>query len=496
MVVLEFLIFFIAFLVFKYFWDNRKFFNLARKIPKSNLDYSFLTLYSFLTADTKTIFEVFDKSFKNKKVCSKSWIGPLFFVGVVEPEDVKIILNSKECIDKPFFMKFLGVLKGTIYGDIKYWHSHRKIINPYFGAKNLLNIIPIFNEKVKTLMDNLQTFEDKGEYDVFHSMSALTLETIMNVMEYDVDIQNQKSEVRSAFVENLERYFDIVTIRCFKIWLYPDFIFRHTKMYKDQLTSISKSSLKFTKHIINHIRQQLTVKNDSNQNEKSKTFIRALMDPRNNLSEVEIEDEVKTMIFTAQDTSSTVTSTALMLLGMHKDVQQKVVKELHGIFGKTLDAPYLDYEKISELHYLEMVINEIMRLFPVVPFILRTNSTDLEISNGCILPAKTNIVIPMFELHRSTKIWGEDANHFRPERFEKENFENIHPYAFIPFTKGPRMCVGWRYAMLLMKIQLANILLRYEVDTRLKMDELDFKFNGTMKICQGYKMSIKERVIS
>ena len=238
---------------------------------------------------------------------------------------------------------------------------------------------------------------------------------------------------------------------------------------------------------------QCLLEEDVDDNEKSKTFIRALVNPKNNLSSDEIQDEVNTVMLAAQDTSAIASSSTLLLLAMHKDIQQKVVDELHGIFGKTLDAPYLDYEKINELHYLDLVINEAMRLLPVVPYVFRENSSEIEISEGYVIPTGSYIMIPIFELHRSKIIWGQDADYFYPERFEKDNFENIPSYAYLPFAKGPRMCVGWRYAMLLMKIQLANILLRYEVDTSLQLDELEFKYNVTMNICQGYKISIKER---
>jgi len=247
----------------------------------------------------------------------------------------------------------------------------------------------------------------------------------------------------------------------------------------------------FAKDIILNAQNKLKEDDEA----KSKTFIRALVNPKNNLSSDEIQDEVNTVVLAAQDTSAIASSSTLLLLAMHKNVQQKVVDELHRTFGKTLDAPYLDYEKINELEYLEMVINEAMRLLPVVPYVFRENSAEIEISEGYILPIGSYITIPIFELHRSKSIWGDDADDFRPERFEKEYFEKISSYGFIPFAKGPRMCVGWRYAMLLMKIQLANILLRYEVDTSLKLSELEFQFNITMKVCQGYNISLSERAI-
>ncbi|XP_070505847.1 probable cytochrome P450 313a4 [Chironomus tepperi] len=493
MIITEVLIFTVAFFVAKYFWDYRRFFYLGHKIPLSSFDYSIKGIYRAMNADNKTIFVMLREAFANNVVCTKSWFGTFLFVGIVKPEDVKLVLNSKDCLDKPRFLKFPNIPKGSLFGDVEYWHSHRKLLNPYFGARSLQSVIPIFNQKVKVLMKNFDKLEGKGQFNVLYSMTALTLETIIKVMEYDVDLQSQKSEVRDVFIENLEKFLKIVTVRAFKFWLHPDIIFKSTKLYQKQLETASKTAMGFAKNII--LNAQSLLEEDANNNEKSKTFIRALVNSKNNLSSDEIQDEVNTIVLAAQDTSAIASSSTLLLLAMHKDIQQKVVDELHSVFGKTLDAPYLDYEKINELQYLEMVINETMRLLPVVPYVFRENLSDIEISEGYVIPAGAYIMIPIFELHRSKVIWGEDADDFRPERFEKANFEKIPSYAYIPFAKGPRMCVGWRYAMLLMKIQLANILLRYVINTNLKLEELEFQFNITMNVCQGYNISLNERTI-
>lgn len=55
------------------------------------------------------------------------------------------------------------------------------------------------------------------------------------------------------------------------------------------------------------------------------------------------------------------------------------------------------------------------------------------------------------------------------------------------------MCLGWKYAITLMKINLIHLLMHYEFDTRLKFEELEFKFCVTMNVCQGYQMTITER---
>ena len=203
MIIVEVLILTAAFFVAKYFWDYRRFFYLAHKIPLSKFDYSLKGIYRAITADNKTIFKMIGDSWAGEHT-SKTWLGPLLFVLIKKPEDVKTVLNSKDCLDKPKLIKFLNIPKGSLFGDVEYWHSHKRILNPYFGTKSLQNAIPIFNEKIKVLMSNLEKIEDNGEFNALNLMTALTLETVMKVMEYDVDLQNQKSEVRDVFIENTE----------------------------------------------------------------------------------------------------------------------------------------------------------------------------------------------------------------------------------------------------------------------------------------------------
>lgn len=172
-------------------------------------------------------------------------------------------------------------------------------------------------------------------------------------------------------------------------------------------------------------------------------------------------------------------STTLLMLAMHKDVQEKVFDEIS--------------QSDSPLKYLEMVLNEVMRLFPVVPFAFRKTRDEVAFEDMTI-PANTNLFIPIIHIQRNPLYWGDDAHLFKPERFEKENLERVHPYAFMPFTKGPRMCLGWRYAMMLMKIAIASFLRRFEVDTTRKFDEIEPQLGCTLTIHGGYNISIKERL--
>lgn len=124
-------------------------------------------------------------------------------------------------------------------------------------------------------------------------------------------------------------------------------------------------------------------------------------------------------------------SNILLMVAMHQDVQEKIVNELRAIFPSNQEP--VDFDMLNKLTYMETVIKETLRLFPVAAFTLRTTTHDYELDKYTI-PAGANIVISTYAVQRNKKNWGDDADIFIPERFETERFKSIHPYAYIPFS--------------------------------------------------------------
>jgi cytochrome P450 len=234
-----------------------------------------------------------------------------------------------------------------------------------------------------------------------------------------------------------------------------------------------------------NIREKMEANGDEGE-EKPKTFIRALMDPKNGLTEKEMHDEIIVLMTAAQETTLPITSAALLFIAMSKDVQTKVYAELRQVLGS---GENIEYEQLNDLHYLEAVINETMRLIPASPAVLKYTDHEVTLSEGHTIPTGVTILVNFANVHRNRAIWGADADEFRPERFEKK--EPL-PYSFIPFLKGPRMCIGWRYGMMFMKLTLAIFLMRYEVNTSLKQSEIEREMEFVMGKRRGM-MSIEER---
>lgn len=195
-----------------------------------------------------------------------------------------------------------------------------------------------------------------------------------------------------------------------------------------------------------------------------------LKDPTS-LSEHDIREEVDTFMFEGHDTTGWAITWTTYLLGLHPDIQDKVQEELDTVFGTDPDVekPF-SMDSLRELKYLECVIKETLRLFPSVPFYGRMTSEPLMIQ-GVKIPAGTAIGAVAYVVHRDPKHWLEPEK-FIPERFLPENCNKMHPFAYIPFSAGPRNCIGQKFAVQEEKAILASLFRRYKVISLLPRDKL------------------------
>ena len=115
-----------------------------------------------------------------------------------------------------------------------------------------------------------------------------------------------------------------------------------------------------------------------------------------------------------------------------------VVQELDEVFGDS-DRP-CTMEDAAKLKYLEACIKEGLRLYPSVPVIERTISENIEL-DGHQIPAGTSISLQFYALHHNEEFFP-DSTKFKPERFFQQDDNHRHPYAFVPFSAGPRNCIG------------------------------------------------------
>lgn len=150
-----------------------------------------------------------------------------------------------------------------------------------------------------------------------------------------------------------------------------------------------------------------------------------------------------------------------MLLANNENCQQRIYEELIQVLPDPDEEPTI--HKLSELKYLERCIKESLRLYPSVPFISRILDEDFVTNDHFVIPKGTIANVHIYDVHRNPKIYP-DPEKFDPDRFLSENVLKRHPFAYIPFSAGPRNCIGQKFATLEIKTVLCSILRKFKLE--------------------------------
>lgn len=129
------------------------------------------------------------------------------------------------------------------------------------------------------------------------------------------------------------------------------------------------------------------------------------------------------------------------MISQKPEIQEKIYEELKGIM-ETSDSE-ITHEDIGRMKYLEQCIKETMRMFPTVPLIARVIEEDTQVGDY-ILPKGVSALIAPFAVHRDRRFY-DNPDNFDPEHFSSENINKRNPFAYIPFSAGPRNCIGIKY---------------------------------------------------
>ncbi|XP_050438039.1 cytochrome P450 4C1-like [Adelges cooleyi] len=488
---------------FHWQWKHRRFCELAAKLPGPK-SYPLIGTASMYTPTYDgTVKKLIRNAVQYNYEPVGTWIGPIYYVSVVKPEDIQIVLNNSKALEKGYLYSFMKSLlgEGLLTAPVDKWRKHRRVIAYSFNIKFLEQLYPVFNEKHKNLVRELKRNVNSTEpFDLWDYIISTTFDTICHVaMDYQVNDKRKKHEFLSLLTVIADELVKAVN----KPWLYVDSIFTMYKSFSDlgkNLKTINKLPLQLIEEKkLDFKSKREAMKSFEGQGEnndgtiKIRTFLDCLLlanETDHDFTEADVRDEVITMLFAGSDTNGTTECFCLLLLAIHQDVQNEVYDEIYNVVGDS--DREMTPDDTAKLVYLEQVLKETLRLFPIISVFTRQLQDDIKLSHY-VLPKGTSVTISPMVTHHCPLLYP-DPYAFNPDNFSPENVANRHKYSYIAFSGGPRGCIGMKYAMMSMKLLLAEVLRNFSVHTDIKLADVKVKISdGFTRKVGGYPITIRHR---
>ncbi|GAB0088658.1 hypothetical protein DMENIID0001_031210 [Sergentomyia squamirostris] len=493
----------IVFLIYVYLEKRRlrKYVGHLNKFP----EHPFIGgIMAFIGKNPEEITQYAVKLLEDVELPATVYVGPLKMIIVIEdPEDLEILMSDPNAMCKPYMYKFFKNDRGLVASPVNIWRLHRKILNPSFGLNVIKTLIPIFNQKVQVMVNNLSKEQGKLNNNIIDHMYSCVLDFITTTLtDVDIDVQEGKNQ---DYLEAVKAASEAIATRVAKTIYHIEWIFRLSKMYQIQMKSMTviynffDRIIRMKREMFDEIadaederREELALLSNEDIEQKPKIVINQLFRywVKGKIDFRDVRAELDVMLYSASDTTTNLACYTLLMLAMHPEVQQKAVDELKEVFLD--DTIPIDYTSVKQLQYLDMVIKETLRLYPVVPYIGREVTANVKLKNLTV-PSGTSVAIPIIRINRNPKTWGPNAHLFNPDNFLPEKVANRHPYQYLAFSAGPRSCIGMTYGLIAVRTIVASLLMNFKLKTDLKLEDIRMVFNITLRIINDNLIELEKR---
>ncbi|XP_031500884.1 cytochrome P450 72A397-like [Nymphaea colorata] len=391
---------------------------------------------------------------------SFSWFGKTPQLILMDAEMVKEVLSNKfgnfskspQSAQGKMLARGLGSLEGT------QWAVQRRRLNPVFHLEKLKGMLPSFSSCCSELVERWEkSISPQGscELDVWKEFQNLTGDVISRTA-----FGSNYEEGRQIFQMQMEMA--ALVIRAFSKMYIPGFRFLPTKDNKRQ-NVIYRKIRSLLNNIIEKREKEMQLgiaKNDD--------LLGKLLESNRNdhehgnrgMTREDVIEECKFFYLAGQETTSVLLTWTMVLLCMYPSWQMRAREEVLQVCGKNIPS----FDSLSHLKTVSMILNEVLRLYPPVTFLIRRTYKNVKLGD-LNLPEGARLILPLLLIHHDRKLWGDDAVEFKPERFsEGIASASKNQLAFFPFSWGPRVCIGQTFALIEAKMALAMILQRFSFE--------------------------------
>ncbi|KAK3919360.1 Cytochrome P450 4V2 [Frankliniella fusca] len=459
----------------------------------------------FLTSPSEELIHKVHETTQRYGGVVRVWAPPVVCIFITDPEDLEVMYGSPHVQVKPAIVydsvsPILGKGMATLSGSEH--RKHRKSIGPSLHLEILQGFVPIFEQNAQILCKGMDSYAATAtSFDVMPLLGRCSAQAIVETV-YSAEVTPGLKDEQERFIRVLMDSSELIFYRLTRPWYANDTLFRLSPNYDKYMEAVKGFDLYVSKMLAH--KKDMVKRGVGPKEGKRKAFLDHFLtsDEAHALTESELVESLKTLSAGAVGTSMDLMSFFMVLIATNPDVQDKIVKELDDVFGGS-DRP-VEASDLSHLNYLECVIKETLRMYPPLFAFSRNVKKDVPLPSGHVLPEGSIVTMLPYMTHRNPKYFP-DPEKFDPSRFSPENSRDRHPYAYIPFSAGPRNCIGQRYAMMSAKVIAATVLRKFRVllcpngpqkisDFKMSVGvTFGFKYGANIRVERRVKSDLKRR---
>ena len=389
-----------------------------------------------------------EETFEVEIVHTRMFFRDVFVLS--SPPDIEYVMVTnvenfpKGDVSQQMLKPLIGDSMFITHGE--HWKRQRRLATPAFHTRHVREFAAVMVEKTNSMLRDWESVGDGGELEISREMTRLTAEIICGTLFSD-DIGGKTDQVYEAFARyqrSLGRVSVAELVGVSRIL--PRWGTRAGRRAAEELDSIVLDIIERRRESGRHKEDLLSLLLDSR-------------DPQTGaqLSERLVRDELLFLFLAGHETTASTMIWTWYLLSRHSEAEARVHEEVDRVLAGRTPT----YDDVGRLDYVRAVLLESMRLFPPVHVFARQNIRDDEIQ-GRRIPAGSLIVIAPYVIHRHRKLW-DRPDEFLPERFLGERGRPRARYDYLPFSAGPRTCLGMSFAMTEMAIAASMIAQRFRL---------------------------------
>ncbi|KAL8775218.1 MAG: hypothetical protein Q9209_000224 [Squamulea sp. 1 TL-2023] len=397
-------------------------------------------------------------------------------VVISDPRNVEHVLKNNDVFVKGSFFRsrswdLFG--NGIINADGELWKVQRKAGLRFFSNANLKNFIDVALPPI--LDDTEHTLDKAARQNDIVDMQEVFIELttrLMGKIAYDMDMPaslpfSKAFDLASGAIE--ARFHN-------PFWKIREFMFG--ALLREAVSQVKKFGNNIVSSAVEKRAKSDVIKNQSveDKNPLQDNLINSLLDhiPDHQV----VADAAMNYLSAGRDTTAQSLTWTLYVLLRHSHYQKALREEVAKVFpvassSSSLEGVTFDTVLPSSLPYAHSIFTETLRLYPPVPFELKECIAPTTFPDGTWMPEGSAVIWVPWAMGRSRQIWGDDSEHFRPERWLDTSGSIVlqkSAFEFPVFNAGPRSCLGKKLAELLAVAVLTRLMWKYEFSEVLEKD--------------------------